>query len=163
MDTDRWLTPLWIIEALGHFDLDPAGAPNHHTADVVITPESGDGLADDWVGRVWLNPPYGSATAVWLQRLKQHGHGTALIFARTETKMFFDHVWGAASAVLFLRGRLTFLRPDLSSPPGNSGATSVLIAYGSSDAEALRVSDLPGAYVDLSRMSTQTQSNEAVS
>lgn len=32
----------------------------------------------------------------------------ALIFARTETRMFFDHVWPKAQAVLFLEGRLYF-------------------------------------------------------
>lgn len=147
MIADRWLTPKEILEPLGHFDLDPCGAPGHLTADTIITPENGDGLSAEWFGRVWLNPPYGRQASDWLERLRAHGHGTALIFARTETRMFFDYVWGSATALLFLDGRLTFLRPDGSPAPHNSGAPSVLVAYGASDAEAIRTSGIAGAFV----------------
>ena len=32
-ETTTWLTPPHVIEALGHFDLDPCGHPNSHTVD----------------------------------------------------------------------------------------------------------------------------------
>jgi hypothetical protein len=151
MMADRWLTPRYVLDALGEFDLDPCGAPDWPTAREVWTPESvGDGLSMDWgTGRVWLNPPYGLKAAPWLQRLAEHGRGTALIFARTETAMFFDHVWERASALLFLRGRLTFLGPDLQPGPGNAGAPSVLVAFGSEDAGMLERSGLSGKLVHL--------------
>lgn len=73
---DRWLTPLTLIEKLGAFDLDPAGAPGHPTATEVWTPENvGDGLSLQWSGRVWLNPPYGREMRAWVERLAQHGNG----------------------------------------------------------------------------------------
>ena len=83
--------------------------------------------------------------------MAQHGHGTALIFARTETALFAETVWHAptARAALFLTGRLTFLRPDGSRPRANAGAPSVLVAYGADDAARLAASGLPGALVAL--------------
>lgn len=104
-----------------------------------------------WHGCVWLNPTYGKMTAKWLGKLAGHGNGMALVFARTETAMFFEHIWPKASALLFLRGRLTFCYPDGtgSKAGNNSGGPSVLVAYGPACSERLKeVSDL-GAYVDL--------------
>lgn len=147
---DRWLTPLPLIQALGTFDLDPCGAPGHATAAEVWTPEEvGDGLALPWHGRVWLNPPYGRTMADWIQRLSEHGSGTALIFARTETALFHELVWPHATAILFLRGRVTFLDPEGVAAAANSGAPSVLIAYGGRDAHALATSGLDGHLVNL--------------
>lgn len=145
---DRWLTPLPLVQSLGQFDLDPCGAPDHATAAEVWTPETmGDGLSMPWSGRVWLNPPYGRTMGDWMRALAIHGSGTALIFARTETALFHEWVWPTATALLFLKGRITFLTPDGSPSKANSGAPSVLIAYGERDAEALRGSGIPGAFV----------------
>lgn len=145
---DRWLTPLPLIQSLGSFDLDPCGAPEHPTAREIWTPETvGDGLSLPWHGRVWLNPPYGRTMADWMRALALHGSGTALIFARTETVLFHEWVWPRASALLFLSGRITFLTPDGSRSKANSGAPSVLIAYGQADADALRTSGIKGAFV----------------
>lgn len=147
---DRWLTPLPLIRALGEFSLDPCGAPGHDTALEVWTPESvGDGLSLPWQGRVWLNPPYGRTMADWMRALALHGHGTALIFARTETALFHDWVWPHATAILFMRGRVTFLDPEGVAASANSGAPSVLIAYGESDAKALRDSGIEGRFIRL--------------
>jgi hypothetical protein len=154
-ETTRWLTPRPVLDALGAFDLDPCGAPDWPTADRTYLLENGDdGLRDEWFGRVWLNPPYGAEAAIWLARLADHGTGTALIFARTETRMFFDTVWRRASALLFLEGRLTFLRPDTTPAGANSGAPSVLVAYGDLDANRLARCSLPGAYIDLRKQAT---------
>lgn len=147
---DRWLTPLPLIHALGDFDLDPCGAPGHPTAAEVWTPEAvGDGLSVPWHGRIWLNPPYGRTMADWMRALAQHGTGTALIFARTETALFHEWVWPHATAILFLRGRVTFLDPQGVAASANSGAPSVLIAYGEGDAAALAASGLDGHLVAL--------------
>jgi len=147
---DRWLTPLPLIRALGSFDLDPCGAPDHPTANEIWTPEAvGDGLSMPWRGRVWLNPPYGRTMADWIRNLAEHGQGTALIFARTETALFHDLVWPLASAILFLRGRVTFLDPEGVAASANSGAPSVLIAYGDDDAKRLAESGLEGHLVKL--------------
>lgn len=150
MLNDEWLTPPNILAALGRFDLDPCApkvrpwpmAERHYTA-------HDNGLAQPWNGRVWLNPPYGLEASRWLARLADHGAGTALIFARTETQMFFEHVWSKATALLFLRGRLHFHYVDGTRAKANGGAPSVLIAYGADDAEKLRTCGLEGAFITL--------------
>jgi hypothetical protein len=152
---DEWLTPPEIIAALGgplSFDLDPcspilrpwATAKDHYDA-------VDDGLSLPWVGRVWLNPPYGGPPIVgpWMRRMAEHNTGCALIFARTETDIFFETVWLRASALLFLRGRLFFHHVDGRRAGNNSGAPSVLIAYGARDAQILKSCGLRGQFVPL--------------
>jgi hypothetical protein len=147
---DEWLTPPEIIKALGHFDLDPCSPINRPwpTAEHHFTVED-NGLIQRWQGRVWLNSPYGPETGNWLARLAEHGNGIALIFARTETEMFFRWVWERADAMLFLRGRLHFHYVDGTRAKANSGAPSVLIAYGKSNVETLRDAGLAGHLVTL--------------
>lgn len=147
---DEWLTPPSIIKALGAFDLDPCAPVNRpwDTAAQHYTVED-NGLLLPWDGRVWCNPPYGLGAASWLQRLAEHGQGTALIFARTETDMFFRQVWDRASGLLFLRGRLHFHHVDDSRAKSGAGAPSVLVAYGKKDAALLRDCVITGQYIPL--------------
>jgi len=76
-----------------------------------------------------------------------HGNGIALIFARTETKMFFKYVWNAADAALFIEGRLAFRHVTGTAASNNSGAPSVLVAYGKDNVEALRVCGINGKLI----------------
>jgi hypothetical protein len=152
---DRYLTPLPMIRALGTFDLDPCGAPGHGTAREVWTPETvGDGLSMPWAGRVWLNPPYGRTMGDWVERLADHGHGTALLFARTDTGVFQRHVFPRATALLFVERRIRFAVPENRRSLGDRGegsAPSVLIAFGNADAALLKRSGIRGAYIDIER------------
>ncbi len=149
--THDWITPKAIIDALGgcdSFDLDPcqsATQPWRCAKAGIVLPN--DGLAAPWFGRVWCNPPYSVHASQWLAKLSRHGRGTALVFARTETEMFFDHVWGVASAILFLAGRLHFHYPDGRRAESNSGGPSCLIAYGEDDACWLASSGIAGALI----------------
>lgn len=147
---DEWLTPKYIIDALGEFDLDPCApvirpwntAKQHYT---IID----NGLNKQWAGRVWCNPPYGLEAAQWLWKCADHADAIALVFARTETKMFFDHVWDKAAALLFLNGRLYFHHVSGKKASANAGAPSVLIAYGESNVTALKNSGIAGKLVVL--------------
>lgn len=137
---DDWITPQWLIKALPAFDLDVcASQPQPWPCASRAFTEKDNGLLSEWEGSVWCNPPYGKATGAWLNRMALHNNGIALVFARTETRTFFNNVWPFASLLLFLRGRLTFHRPDGSRAPmgHNSGGPSVLIAYGLAGANAL--------------------------
>lgn len=152
---DEWLTPPEIIDALGGaytFDLDPCSPINRPwpTARVHYT-ITDNGLTRPWTGRVWFNPPYGGPKIIgpWMRRIAEHGYGTALIFARTETDLFFETVWKRATAVLFLRGRLYFHHVDGKRADANAGAPSVLIAYGGQDAEILKSCKIAGQFVSL--------------
>lgn len=150
--SDDWLTPPDLLARLGPFDLDPCASATQPwpTARRMIAPPA-HGLMEPWSGRVFMNPPYGAGAEDWLRRLALHGIGTALVFARTETAMFFESVWPHASALLFLRGRLYFHRPDGSRADGNAGGPSVLIAYGPDDAEGLAGASDLGALVRIWR------------
>jgi hypothetical protein len=130
-ETNDWITPKWLVDALGPFDLDPCASTKQPwpTATRMLTYHD-DGLTQLWDGFVWLNPPYGPNTGEWLARLAQHGDGIALVPARTETGWFQQRVWNAAGSVLFLTPRLRFHRPDGTLPAGNAGHASVLVAFG---------------------------------
>ena len=85
--TQVHITPRWIIEVLGPFDLDPAAAdPRPWDCAVVNYTERDDGLRQPWFGRAFLNPPFDRyVVPLWIRKLARHGCGTALLHARTET------------------------------------------------------------------------------
>jgi hypothetical protein len=153
MCSDVWLTPPEILDALGPFNLDPCAAPEPRpwpTAHLHYWTPRHNGLLEPWSGRVWLNPPYSREAVRWLQRMAAHGNGIALTFARTETTWFFETVWHAASAILFLEGRLHFHQQNGRRAEANAGAPSVLVACGEVNAAVLEHCGLPGYFVPLS-------------
>lgn len=150
--THDWLTPPELLQALGPFDLDPCASQHQpwRTAARQLT-IGDDGLSREWSGRVWCNPPYGPFAARWLERCAAHGNAVALVFARTETAVFQDHVFPKADALLFMRGRVSFRVPG-GGRSGPAGAPSVLIAYGRSNAETLASCGIAGSFVPLGRI-----------
>jgi len=145
----EWLTPPELVKKLGVFDLDPCSpvnAPFLHALHNFTVED--DGLQKEWFGRVYLNPPYGKGMDLWLQKLKLHGNGIALIFARTETKCFFDNVWNDADGVLFVKGRIRFYHVS-GEQGGTPGAPSVFIAYGKENALALKNAGIEGRFLML--------------
>lgn len=148
------ITPRYILDALGAFDMDPCAAdPRPWDCAAVNISEAQDGLAQQWNGRVWLNPPFDRrVVGKWLAKLAAHGRGTALVHARTETA-WFRIAWSSASAILFLDQRVVFHKPDGSQQTtengevANSGAPVALCAFGLDDARRLRTSGLGGALV----------------
>ena len=145
---DEWLTPPDIFRRLRPFDLDvcePVSPPWHIAARGYNIND--DGLAKEWSGFVWCNPPYGRETPKWLAKMKQHNNGIALIFARTDTKMFHDFCF-TADAILFIKGRLKFcdIRGD---PQGTAGAPSCLIAWGGEAVNRLKNSGIKGKFIKL--------------
>lgn len=147
---NEWLTPRWILERLGEFDTDPCAPVIRPwpTASRHFTIED-DGLKQEWPGRVWLNPPYDNKLCGrFMACLATHGNGIALIYARTDTRIWHRHVWPVASAILFLDHRITFCNVDGSPGKNTGGAPSALVAYGWQNAAALKLSKIPGALVD---------------
>lgn len=167
--TVEWLTPPETILAIGGWesiDRDPCApiVQPYPTARQTWTILD-DGLSKRWdpAERFFVNPPYTDGVVeLWMEKLAAHGRGTALIFARTETAMFFRYGWEAATAALFMRGRInfhvgeafsvvktrrTFLAGDRAA--GNAGAPTVLLAYGDYDAERLAESGIEGQFVPL--------------
>ncbi len=128
--TDEWHTPPEIIRALGDFDLDPcAPTSDFYTAKRCLTKED-DGLRHEWSGRVWLNPPYTrKLIEPFIRKMAEHGNGTALIFNRMDIALWHDVIFPTATAMLIMRGRVKFLRPD-GTQGDSSGCGSVLVSWG---------------------------------
>ena len=141
---DEWLTPRGIIDSLGLFDLDPCSPVNRpfDTAKNHFTIED-DSLTKNWLGRVWLNPPFSrKERGSFMKKMMEHGNGIMLIPSACETKHFKDYVWGHNDGILFLDHHPHFLYVDGSRAKANSGCTICLIAYGEKNAEALEKSGL---------------------
>jgi hypothetical protein len=154
------LTPRWILDRLGMFDLDPCAAtvrPWDIARRNLV--EADDGLSAEWLPEeeVFLNPPFNRyLVALWVQKLADHGNGILLLHARTETEWFVP-VW-SADLIVFLSKRVTFCKPDgtpctvTNARTGkvsvaNSGAPVVLAAYGAKSVARLYAANLPGHYI----------------
>ena len=151
--TDIWLTPKYITDSLGEFDLDPCGAPEPrpwNTAKKHFV-EDDNGLIQDWYGRVWLNPPYGRGIGAWMQKMAEHarqgGTGIAFIFARTDTSYWHEHIFPHAKGALFLSGRVKFFDSNGVEGDNAAPAPSVLVAYSYNDLDILEKSGLKGKTV----------------
>jgi len=147
--TVEWLTPPELVRLLGEFDLDPCTPVNPPFTHAKVNYNINDnGLKKEWFGRVYMNPPYGKGMELWIEKLKIHKNGIALIFARTETKCFFNHIWDDADAVLFVKGRIKFY--DIHGlQKGTPGAPSIFIAYGKENAMILEESKIEGKFIRL--------------
>lgn len=149
-ETVDWLTPPEWIDALGKFDLDPCVPETMPwpTAPTMWS-KADDGLSQSWFGRVWLNPPYGAPMVIvpWMKRMAMHGNGIALIFARTETRCWFDYIWPVAHAVMFAEGRPHFHDVTGKRAEGNSGAPVALISYTGFDTKMILQSGIKGKLV----------------
>jgi hypothetical protein len=150
MGKDEWLTPPELVEAVGPFDLDPC-SPIVRPWDTAKSHFSvlDDGLTQPWVGRVWLNPPYGDQCWKWLNKMSVHKNGLALIFARTGASGFCREVWPKAHSILFIAGRLYFYHVSGVRAKHNSGGDSILISYDEQNTEVLKNCGIKGKLVIL--------------
>lgn len=136
----EYLTPKFIIDALGPFDLDPcASNPRPFDVATINYTEKDDGLALPWKGFVFLNPPYSHQQGLrkFVEKLSTHpGGGIALLNSNTQNKMWQEVLFPRASYFLFLAGRFSFLNPDGTSTGGNFGSPT-LIGFGKKAATRL--------------------------
>jgi DNA N-6-adenine-methyltransferase (Dam) len=142
------ITPRWIIDRLGPFDLDPCAA-DPRPWPCARTNWITHGLEQPWPREclVWVNPPFHRyEVAAWIGRLAEQGNGIALLHARTEAA-WFEPIWQHAAAILFLADRIHFHRPDGSRQPANSGAPPILAAFGDEAVLRLHRCGIAGALV----------------
>lgn len=148
VDADTWLTPRYILDQLGEFDLDPcAAACNPHWVSKGAMTVLEDGLRQPWLGRVFMNPPF-SDTRPWLEKHADHGNGISLVPASVESRVWRSRVWSGAAGILLLHGRTRFCNPDGSSTKGRPLRSVALIAWTPEDLQALRDSTLAGVMLE---------------
>jgi phage N-6-adenine-methyltransferase len=112
-ETDEWPTPdsffSEMVGEFGGFDLDPCCTVSSAKAPKFFTKED-DGLAQDWTGRVWMNPPYGREIGKWMRKAHEsHLAGAevvCLVPARTDTAWWHDYAM--KGEIRFIRGRIKF-------------------------------------------------------
>ena len=132
---DEYYTPKNLFDALGlRFDLDvaaPTGGIDYLPADKYYTKQD-DGLAQAWVGRVWMNPPYSNSTP-WVDKFINHGNGIALV--PMSKSRWFTSIWTAADAIVPMPSNSKFMLEDGSHK--SVFIPTMLFAIGKDNAEAL--------------------------
>ena len=110
--SDEWETPQWLFDQLHTefcFRLDVCATADNAKCERYYT-KAEDGLAQDWSGVCWMNPPYGREINRWIEKAYESSLGGAtvvcLLPSRTDTKWWHEYVM--RGEVRFLRGRLKF-------------------------------------------------------
>ena len=121
---NEWYTPPKFIElarqVMGGIDLDPATSEVANRvvqAPKIFTAED-DGRAQQWSGRVWMNPPYaqplmGDFAEAVASKYESGEIEQACILVNNGTEtQWFQRMLGAADAVCFPKTRIKFIDPD---------------------------------------------------
>lgn len=102
---------LWrpIADVLGGFDVDPAGGvENESIATETFTIED-DGLAQEWNGTVWLNPPFSNKLKWYRKAVNELNAGraeTVVALAPVDTStQWFQNWFSKAELICWLEGR----------------------------------------------------------
>lgn len=128
--SDEWYTPFYVFDALGTvFDLDvahPEGVGTHVPCKSHISDNS---LNSEWFGYVWMNPPFGGRNSLepWLDKFFEHDNGIALTPDRTSAP-WWQKAASRADAVLFVNGKIRFIRPDGTEGKSPSNGTTLFAA-----------------------------------
>ncbi len=110
--TDMHATPQDFFNKLDAefgFTLDVCASPENAKCRSYYTKEV-NGLAQEWTGVVWMNPPYGREIGQWMKKANEAANKGAtvvcLVPARTDTNWW--HEYAIHHEVRFVRGRLKF-------------------------------------------------------
>lgn len=140
----EWYTPPQYIEAartvMGGIDLDPASnaiaqewirARRYYTL-------ADDGLAHEWRGRVWLNPPYGKMTGQFVSKFTEERlagrvtEGIVLANSYSTDTAWFQVLWDGI--LCFTKRRIKFVSPCDGKLAGSTHG-SVFVYFGEHEAE----------------------------
>ena len=119
-NTDLWSTPQVFFDKLDRefgFNLDVCCTRENAKCSRFFTMED-DGLAQEWSGICWMNPPYGREIGRWMRKALKSSHEGAtvvcLVPARTDTAWW--HEYAIHGEIRFIRGRLRFGNAKNSAP-----------------------------------------------
>ena len=108
-----WETPHNLFAQLNKefcFTLDAAADDTNHKCVIYYTKED-DSLKKNWIGVVWLNPPYGRELKDWISKARSESIKGAtvvcLVPVRSDTRWWHNDVM-KSSEIRLLTRRLTF-------------------------------------------------------
>lgn len=111
--TDEWPTPQGFFDTLAAefgFTVDVCASQGNAKCERYFD-RAVDGLAQQWTGVAWMNPPYGRGIDRWVRKAYESARVGAtvvcLLPARTDTAYWHDYVM-RASELRLIRGRLHF-------------------------------------------------------
>jgi phage N-6-adenine-methyltransferase len=112
-NTDLWSTPQELFDDLDRvyrFDVDVCATPENAKCSTFYTKEQ-DGLAQEWRGTCWMNPPYGREICRWVAKARRSAEENGatvvcLLPARTDTRWWHEHC--SLGHITFIKGRLKF-------------------------------------------------------
>ena len=126
---EEWYTPKKYIDmarkVLGRIDIDPASNPfaNQIVQATTYYTKEDDGLSKEWQGKMWLNPPYSSIIADFIDKTcNSDVEAIVLTNNSTDTK-WFAQAANNCDAICFTYGRINFYDDtDKKSSPTNGQA-----------------------------------------
>lgn len=147
---DEWYTPVFYLDAarevLGTIDVDPASC---EAAQVFVKAEQyftadEDGLAHEWHGNIWMNPPYSTGLVsqfidAFMEEWESEHIKEAIVLVNNATEtVWAQNAMASAIAVCFPKGRIKFC--DATGKPANSPLQGqVFCYYGTNAAKFLDV------------------------
>jgi hypothetical protein len=120
----EWYTPAPFVDAarevMGGIDLDPCSckAANKIVGATQFFDETDDGLAQEWSGRVWMNPPYAAGlndkfcTKLRDEYIADRVTQACVVVNNATETAWFQTLGRVANALCFPSGRISFWRPD---------------------------------------------------
>jgi phage N-6-adenine-methyltransferase len=160
--TTTWITPKWIIDAIGLSDLDPCGyrldgkiivetARNYYTLQ-----DSQNGLIEKWSCSIYCNPPYNN-TAIWLRKCRDYyqdtGNEVIMLIKNVVERIYFQNEAAYMTGIVFIRDRVGFLN-EYGEKTNKATFGSTLIAFGEGAYE--RITKIEGLAIKLSPISEES-------
>lgn len=110
--TDLWATPQEFFDRMHAefgFEVDVCANADNAKCERYFSAEQ-NGLAQEWRGVCWMNPPYGRGIGNWLKKAYESSRDGAtvvcLVPARTDTAWWHD--FAMRGEIRYVRGRLKF-------------------------------------------------------
>jgi len=119
--SQEWSTPKELFDQLNgifRFTLDPCATCENAKCKNYFT-KAEDGMRQPWIGRVFMNPPYGRQVGKWVRKAFDEAQQNAelvlcLLPARTDTRWW--HQYCMRGEIVFIKGRLKFGEARNSAP-----------------------------------------------
>jgi phage N-6-adenine-methyltransferase len=135
---NEWYTPIKYIEAarnvMGSIDCDPASSEiaNKTVRAKIYYTIDDNGLSRDWIGNVWMNPPYSQpaiqefATKLTNELSRDVSQACVLVNNATETKWFHTLLL-KVNCICLIKGRVKFV--DIHGRPTGAPLQGQVVLY----------------------------------